>query len=479
MQGYNVIRVGALRIVFPILIGISAVLSSCTAPCDYPTVRVAMLRLVNAMPDQDNITVWLNGRQFKTNYPYNIPLTNFTFGYNTQFQDGSPLSVGKFNVLVTSASDTLPEHILMRGTMNLNLDRSTLVVMGRAHTETGDNGRRQILLLDDQTPSSWQNSNYTYIRFIHAIPDLPTLEIDTNGTFVNYADYGVASPYTTLQTIQGLKISDSTNASNVIANFQYAFTSTGFVVTALCRGRTSPLGDEHTASVFLLSDEPDGNEILTLQTFGVRIANISRSTPQVTLLIQSPTDSSGNKGPRSNYPQQDITVTNINVDTVSAYLGLNPSLNSRSTYYVSSTANYTASTLLDSVIINGAVSDNRYTIVALDSARYPSSGSQKLDHLVLVDTMTMPADAGYTRLRIVNGNPDHKSITVTIGSATATLAFKQVAYFDVPVGSVSIGQSDGSASVSTSFTAIPIRPYTIYLLPAEQNGNFLVKAYRE
>src|SRR5690349_17264726 len=99
----------------------------CEADCVYPDQQFFRLRLLNAMPDQPKITVFINGKLFKRDYSYAPPAD---FGYTDRYADGSPLPLGKsLNVVVTS--DAAGIDTLHKGTISPNLHRQTLIIMGR------------------------------------------------------------------------------------------------------------------------------------------------------------------------------------------------------------------------------------------------------------------------------------------------------------------------------------------------------------
>ncbi len=449
---------------------LTAIFFSCTPVCDYPESRLAKLRLVNAMPDQDLITVWLNGRAFKKDYPYDLPND---FGYSTLFADGSGLGVGKTRITVTS--DAAGRDTIFVDTVNLTLNRETVIIIGRAKTKLSlERNTKKALLLDDEHYSV--NSDSTYVRFIHAIPDLPSLDINWDSTAIpnakNIPYGGDTYKYFNLTDNKQLLITEAGKPQNVVVLFPYKLPSTGFVLTAIIRGRTSPVGKEHTAAALLLTDAESGVSILSVKTFGLRMMNASRSE-KLSLLVKSPTDG----GIRSNYPQQKNSVIDIPSDSLSKYFALNPLLNSTSNYYYSKNHDTSPLDILDSVTQTAAV-DQRFTFVAIEKIPFGQSGSA-LDHLVLLDTTGCPSDTNFTRVRMVMATPDHSSITVTFGTATVLMKNKDVKFFDIPVGIKQLQLSDGASNRTVSVTVKGGRPMSIYLLPRQASEQFPIKAVIE
>ncbi|MBS1904154.1 MAG: DUF4397 domain-containing protein [Bacteroidetes bacterium] len=477
-------RVGSAAVLLPILFVLVLLSDGCTPQCDYPEIRVAKLRIVNAMPDQDSVTIWLNGRRFWPDYPYEVSVS-FPFGYYDHYADGTPLSIGSTFVVVTA--DAAGRDTLVTDTVKLNVNRQTLIVMGRVHAAPTEPNTKKVLLLDDQTMAP--DPNHTYIRFIHAIPDLPSLDIHwhttPDGKPNATIDYGKANPYSDVRMQvydkdhqDSLIVTEAGNPKHIIALIPYAFTSNGFFVTIVIRGRTKPIGNEHSASTFILSDAQGGSFLNDFSTFGVRIMNASRSLSQLSLLIKGPADSAKQYDPRSNYPQQATTVLDIPTDSLSSYLALNPGLNAYSHYVFSTTNIYSATTKMDEWVVGGAQSDDRYTFVSVEKAPLGSQ-TTSLDHLILRDTMTIPEDRRFNRVRVVMVSPDHPSIAVGISSLQKSLAFKEVAYFDVPVGATTLTLADGSATRSVPMTVVANRPMSIYLLPAQSGAGFPVKIVSE
>lgn len=458
--------------------------SACTPQCDYPEVRVAKLRLVNAMPDQDNITVWLNGRKFWADYPYTIGI-DFPFGYYDHYADGTPLAIGGTIVVVTA--DAAGRDTIMVDSVNFNVNRQTLVVMGRAHAAPSEPNTKKVLLLDDQT--RLPDPDLTLVRFIHAIPDLPKLDIRwhtrTDGKPDASIAYGESNGYSDVRMVKidnahqdSLIVTESGHPENVIALIPYTFTSNGFFLTVIIRGRTKPVGTEHSASTFALTDAQGGTIVVDFSTFGARIMNASRSVPKLSLLVKAPADSINNYDPRNNYPQQDRTVLDIPTDSLSQYLALNPGLNGYSHYYFCTAKSYSSAAVMGQCEVGGASADDRYTFVAVETAKL-GQPTTSLDPLVLTDTMTLPANRAFNRIRVIMVSPDHTSIVASFGGQQQPLSFKAVAYFDVAVGGATLLLSDGAATRSIPVTVVPNRPMSVYLLPAQSGAPFPVKIVTE
>jgi hypothetical protein len=164
-----------LSVVLLACVSVLFFVSSCTPTCDYPTIRFAKIRLVNAMPDQEQITVWLNGKIFRKNYPYDPPSD---FGYFSTLADGTSIAVGTTHVVVTR--DEAGTSVIDSATISVNVDEQTLIIGGRANARSSETNTKRIMLLDDQLVS--QVGTASLIRFVDVLPDFPSLDVYWDST---------------------------------------------------------------------------------------------------------------------------------------------------------------------------------------------------------------------------------------------------------------------------------------------------------
>ncbi len=459
LQIFRVVFVGVLC-----LVGTSIILSGCTAPCTYPDQRGVKIRIVNAMPDMPVITVFINGKVCVQDFPYNLPLT---FGYITQYHDGTPL-VASDSTLVVVTSDASGKDTVARGRISINFNRQTLVVMGRGHIKSPQPETSLLARLDDEAEQ--KDPNKTLIRFLHAIPDLPALDIYYSGDATGKPDttiqYGVVNRHFVRDKVQGITVTESGNPKNVIFSFPHSFIfPNGFFITIIIRGEVKPIGMDFTVSPLILSDEAIGNSILELKTFEVRLVNATRDTQS--LWIRSTTVAPENVlNPRgsnlgvANYPNQE-RMLNLPPKMTSEVIPLNMGLNYSTTFWFAKNNNISDTSLS---FIDMAQNDGRYSKIAVEENLFNSGTTKPPSHLSLADTMSYPV-GDFGRVRVINLSPDHQSVTITIGGKNATLNFKEVQFFDVPMGSQMIQIKDGSATGSQAFTVLRARPMSIYILP--------------
>jgi hypothetical protein len=435
----------------------------CTNSCDYPNQRLVKVRIFNAMPDAENITVYIGGKLFVKDFPYDPPVN---FGYYSTYEDGSPLQAGGA-LPVEVYSDAAKQNLIMKTTVNIDFHLQTLIVMGKANKilPTDPDTRKVLRLADDTRP---QDANTTFMRFVHAIPDLPALDVfwkakpdgSPNATIL----YGAENQYMDITSADSLKITEAGHPDHIIFFAPYTFNSKGFVLTTVVRGESMPCGLDRTVSVFLLSDAIIGNFVLRFETFGVRLANATRGVQSLSLLIKGPHDSVA----RGNYPDQ-IIVEKIGIDSISGYLGLTPSLDSIAKYYF---FDESANISLDSFFAQTAFRrDSRHTIIAVENKKLGETGTS-VDTMILVDSMM--CQSGMGRVRIIELNPDHPQVTIS-GDISTTMVKKQVKFFDMPTGMRTLTLTDGTTTKNISFTVPPGRPISLYLLPATVSDPFPIK----
>ncbi|HET9136800.1 MAG TPA: DUF4397 domain-containing protein [Candidatus Kapabacteria bacterium] len=465
---------------FGILLSVSAAafFSSCTPVCDYPSTRFAQIRPVNAMSDQDNITIWLNGKVFKKSYSYDPP---DDFGYYATFADDSPLTTGTMMVTIT-ADEAGKDTLIADTAITFDLHKQSLIIIGRAHTLPGEPNSKKIILLNDEVQS--QDNNFTLVRFVHAIPDLPALDIFwTPDSIVDAtARYGVPTEYFMITNLKQLHITEAGNPANVIVDFNSPTAFNGFVITALIRGRTQPIDHERQASALFLSDVTF-SYINNLQTFGIRLMNASRNRPKLSVGIQA---ASFGDTIRFNYPRQDVTLLDIPNGTLTGYLFLRPEYNGNTiaqnkTTYFFCTDHVARPAFPDSLdhFSQTANPDERYTFVAVDTIPLSKHIDGKLDHLIIRDTLAPSTDPLINRVRIIHVNPDHTSTLVTIGATARNMGFKGVTVLDVPVGQTNLELKDGTAIKTIPITVGSGRPISIYILPDTDSETFPVKIFTE
>lgn len=429
--------------------------SGCSEPCTYPDVRSGKIRLVNAMVDVPKITVFINGKVFKADYDY-APLPSF--GYYTTMADGSPIFVGDSLPIVVT-SDAAGRDTVMKQFVSLDLHLQTLVVSGRLkRKQVSDPDTRLIIRTDDEEGEPIDT--LTLVSFMHAIPDLRTIDVYlskvASGTPFATLSYGEYTDHEILPFNDGITVTEAGNPSNVIFSLPYGFVQDGFFLKIIMRGATKPVDSEPLAGPFVMNDLGANGYTIDFETTGIRFVNGMRNQ-QLSLLATNP----GETIPRNNIPGQ-APVLDINPDSIGKYFAVGTASFRDTYWYFSKTPNGNDTIYSFPHIIK---KNERWTMVAV-AGKLPTD----ISHLTLIDTMSF-AQAGFTRVRVVNISPDHTTVGFTLGGRTVSMPIKGVEYFTVPYGPHQITFSDGTTSNNYTLNVNQSgRPITVFILP-DKTGN--------
>ncbi|MEI8134490.1 MAG: hypothetical protein WCH46_05345 [bacterium] len=450
-------------------------LNGCKTDCTYPELGIVKVRIFNAMPDQEKITVRINGKIFVKDFLYEQP-SNFMhdgvltgFGYYSTYEDGSPLVPGNKLAVIVS-SDTAGKNILMTDTINLNFHLQTLFVMGRGtKISPTDADRRKVLRIEDDNQPAVPG--LMEIRLIDAVQDLPPLDVYWNQPDGNpnaTIEYGVDNPYFGIDvaSADSLKVTEKGNPKNVVLIFPYKLSLLkGLVVTSLIRGESHPFGKDRAVSAFVLSDNPagNGNIIVAFENMGVRLVNATRMA-KLSLLIQGKFD----VVPRGNYPNQSL-VTAIPHSFATDYLALSPAYDATATYWF---FNVDRSDTLDKFTAPVAFNkDEYYSLIAIEKTKLnDGSTSPSGTHLILRDSTS--SRGGMGRVRVVNTSPDRTAIAFTLGGRTVSMKQLDVEFFDVTPGPQSLILKDGAITKTINFVVPAGKPISLFLLPAITGDDF-------
>jgi hypothetical protein len=435
----------------------------CEADCVYPDLQTFRLRLLNAMPDQNKITVFINGKRFKHDYTYAPPLD---FGYISTYEDGTLLPLGD-SIFIVVTKDAAGIDTLHKGFISPNLHRQTLIIMGRGKKLLADDtSSTKHILIDDQDVS--EDNSVVKIRMVHAIPDLAPIDIffkgiPTDGSPLGTPDltlnFGQASQRITISTLLGLTVTEAGNPDNVIFSVATPFGGKGFFTTAVVRGSAEPCDSEPVPAPILLSDNEIGNFILDFQVFGARFVNATKGTI-LSLTATNPPPQAPE--PRNSIPGQKGKVLDIPPDSASEYFGVGVAAlgNTRWFFSRSSPGDTVFGTNLK------AVSNERWTFVAFQNPDDSFNG------LKLKDTMECVAEA-FGKVRVVNLSPEVGPVTVQITGATPmSLPQGELGFATLPAGVKQVIISSGSLTQTHSVILPGARPISIYILPSKAGQSF-------
>jgi hypothetical protein len=456
------------RLVLPVLL-LAAFITSCSDPCSIPMERSPRLRILNAMADQQQVNIFINGSLVQQDLKYNPPITytpSINQGYITTFASGAPLPIGSNQKLVvlSSAGDTLLKQVIA-----LSDRRQTMILIGRGHQRFGASPTpANALMLDDQLSSPADGK--TIARYVHAMPDLDTLDVYFSNSAAGKQPnlkigYGQVTEYRELPAgVDGLLVTAGGDTSNTIMRINQAFGLTGLFGTVVIRGSTEPQGNEPLPSPVVLSDRELGPAIFSITSIFVRFVN-GASTQKFTLLAKGPID----QGP---WPRGDINgqekVYCIPPDSATPYWSITKTFHGEATWFFRKSCDF------DTVFAHSfkaSLNDlTRYTFAALQTSKLGVS-PETYDHLMILDTMGSPRGSTHGRVRFVNLSPD---VTVTIETPTGsrTLAQREIVYVDYPVGTKSFVTNGKTVSINVAAddpktvwfgaaTASDALPYTV------------------
>lgn len=433
--------------------------SGCSDPCTYPDLRSGKIRLINAMVDVPKITVFINGKVFKSNYDYE-PLPSF--GYYTTMEDGSPIFVGD-SLPVVITSDAAGRDTIMKKYVSLDLHLQTLIVAGRFNcVQPTDADTRIIIRTDDEEGEP--DINRTLLSFVHAIPDLPAIDVylsqKAEGTPFATLQYGEFTIHELLPQNDGITVTEAGNPSKIIFSLPYGFNQPGFFIKTVIRGATKPVDGEPLAAPFVMNDLGANGYTLDFETTGIRFVNGVRNQ-QLSLLVTNP----GERIPRNNVPGQ-APVLDIGPDSVGKYFGIGTASFRDTYWFFSRTTNGNDTIYSFPHIIK---KNERWTMVAV-AGKNPTDVS----HITLIDSMSCFHN-GSSEVRVVNISSDHNSISFSLGGKSVSLQQKQLDYFMASSGTHQLTFTDGTTSGNYTLDIPPTgRPITIFILPDKAGKQYPV-----
>ena len=447
------------RLVLPLLL-LAAFVSSCTDPCLIPLEQAPRLRILNAMADQRFVNLYINNKLVQRALPYDPAVTYHPptdpsyVGYITQFADSTLLPIGSNQRVVITSLDG---DTLLTDRISLSDRRQTMIIIGRERQRFGQPPTPpDVIMLDDQSTSPVDNE--TVARYVHAMPDLMSLDIyfskDITGRTPLRLSYGEVTPYRLIKDtlresdgtykrdqngnfvfapVDGLTVTEGGNPDNVIIKVEQPFELKGLLGTVVIRGATDAQGNEPIAAPVVLADGGQGTAIFDITSIFVRFINGTREEP---LSLQP--KGSIDTGPRNDMAGQD-KVKCIPTGAISEYWSISP--------FFHGTADWHFGNSCPLVDINHAYKFRdtlqqlqRYTIAAMVTSKLNSLDTT-YSHLRILDTMSSPIASTHGRVRFVNLSPD-ATVTIATPQGTRNLAQGEILYVDYPVGQQSF-QSNG------------------------------------
>ncbi len=128
----------------------------------------ARVRVAHASPDAPNVDVWVNGSPVYTDVAY------------TEITSYAGLPFGEYLVQVEAAGDPLAAPYVISATLNLTDSDYTVAATDVVASIT------PIVLMDNNSEPAY---NAAHVRFVHASPDAPAVDIAVTGGPVLFPDY--------------------------------------------------------------------------------------------------------------------------------------------------------------------------------------------------------------------------------------------------------------------------------------------------
>lgn len=337
-----------------------------TGPTDPET---ALVRVAHLVPDANEVDVWVNGT---------VVLEDVAFG---NFSGYLELDEASYDVQVTLANQTTPflidEDVTVMGGTNY-----TIAATGTAATITAS------IFVDDLETSS----DMAEIRFVHASPDAPPIDITlTDGTpLFEDIEFGasestavpegsydlqvrVAGTETVVLSYGGVAVSNGTNYS-VIALGELTEGTLGAQVTVDAPGETTTVVPLDPAMAM------------------VRVAHLSPDTGGVDIYVDG---------------ELVTALVNVPFKAVSDYLELSAATHTIEVYGTGSTTNPAISAPVT------WLPGQKLTIAA-------TGLSTDLQPLVLEDAVQDPG-AGSSSVRFVHASPDEPAVDIVVADGGPTL----------------------------------------------------------
>ena len=368
----------------------------------------ARVRVAHASPDAPNVDVWVDGAYAFQNVPFG------TIG------DYAILPAGAYLVQVEPAGAGGAGPFVISATLNFAADTDTTI----AATDLLAN-ITPLVLTDNNALPMMGNS---HVRFIHASPNAPAVDITLTDGTVLFGDYQFqeVSPYTPIPAgtydlqvrLQG--------TSTVVLNLPGISLSDQNVYTVYAIGLAG--GSPALSAAISLDAGPSR----------VRVAHLSPDAPNVDVRV--------NGG---------AAFTNVAFEDVTSYAALS---NNEYQVQVEPAGAGGAGPFVISATL-GLEANTDYTVAAIDTLA-------NISPLVLVDDNSAPA-AGNAHVRFVHASPNAPAVDITLTDGTILFGdyeFGEASgYLPVPGGEYDLDvRLQGTSTVVLSLMDVPLAADNVY-----------------
>lgn len=393
--------VAVALLIFTVFLGCSKDESGATAP-DYLT--QTSVRVVHASGDAPAVDVWVDGAVAISGLAYKE-----SSGYVT-------ISAGSHNIKVTPAGASSPVVI------DATLDLKSLTEYSVFALDNLSN-IKALVSEDLRAPKS----NKAKVRFLHAAPDAPAVDIKVgsgNGpeVFSNRA-FNSISQYIEVDAGSYSFAVTGAGATQEVAVFNPINLTNGMVYTVVASGTLDP-NDNIPFSVRAFVDNDNGTATadFSYATAQIQVTHASPDAPGVDLLVDNAVvNSAPLTFPNStDYLTLDAGTRNIKVNVSG-----------------------TATTVIEANLT--LLANQNYSVFAVNSV-------SMIEPLVVQDDLTPPA-AGKAHVRFLHLSPDAPTVDITLTDGTTVfddVSFKQITDFlplDAGTYNLQVRTSDGSTVV--------------------------------
>lgn len=375
---FKLVVVGLLTLVF--MLGCSKDDDNVTNP---PMSEKANVRVIHSSVDAPAVDVWVDGSVAITALNYRE-----TSGY-------VQLDAGQHNVKVTPTGASTPVVIDATVTLEANKDYS-VVALGKLANITA------LITEDNRTP----NSSKAKVRFLHASPDAPAVDIKIgSGTgpavFANRA-FNTITQYIEVDAGSYSFVVTAANDTSEVAVFNPIDLANGMVYTVVATGTLDP-SDNIPFSVRAFVDNDNGTATadFVFATARVMVTHASPDAPGVDLLVDGMVV---NSAPLT-FPNSTDYLT-VNAGTRNVKVNVSGS----------------ATTVINADLT--LLANQSYSVFAANAV-------SMIEPLVFQDDLTMPA-AGKAHVRFLHLSPDAPTVDITLSDGTTIfddISFKQITDF--------------------------------------------------
>lgn len=388
-----------------------------------PAPTTTNLRVLHTSYDAPAVDVWVDGE---------VAITNLAYGQSSGYAE---IPVGMRNVQVTPTGQSTPVVI----EVDLNIEEAndyTVAAVDMLSNITA------LVAVDDRAP----NTSQAKVRFLHASPDAPAVDIKLNSgsgpavfsdvSFNETTDYAevAGTAYTFVVTPTGSDVE--------VLVFDPITVAEGTVYTVVAHGSLDAT-DNYPFAVRVFVDNDPGSAFvdMTPATTNVLVTHASPDAPGVDLLVD------------------DIVVNTqaLEYPDNSGYLSVNSG-----TRNFKVNASGTSITVIDETLTIGA--DMNYSVFAIDEL-------SEIRALVLEDDLSAPA-SGKSHVRFLHLSPDAPNVDITLTDGTVIfgdIAFEENTEFTpLDAGSYDLQvRVAGTSNVALELPGIVLEDGKIYTVFAK------------